>query len=295
MRQQPSENAFEFLHPIQQNICLQHDIETHEVVPHAHCDALKTYQNLLGLKTLLRGLKTPLDQIMKIKNPVSLNDALNVLTNEFQQEASNRAPYFGNTQTTPISKLTTRLVAVRPNNNRNGPQNGSCQRNPNFPNNNFNNGNNNGGSFANNNRNNNGGSFVNRNTANSPNPQNRQNFNAQNSSNNRFTSNPQNRAQPHTLHKAEIQKQIQSMLDQGIIRPSYSPWSSPLWVVPKKLDASGKPKWRVVIDYRKLNAKTVGDKYPLPNIGDLLDKIGRCNYFTTLDLASGFHQIEKGP
>lgn len=44
--------------------------------------------------------------------------------------------------------------------------------------------------------------------------------------------------------------------------------------------------------YRKLNDKTIGDRYPLPNITDLLDKLGRCQYFTTLDLASGFHQIE---
>lgn len=82
------------------------------------------------------------------------------------------------------------------------------------------------------------------------------------------------------------------MLDQKIIRPSASPWSSPIWVVSKKADASGKQKWRVVIDYRKLNEKTIDDKYPLPNITDLLDKLGKCQYFTTLDLASGFHQIE---
>ena len=82
------------------------------------------------------------------------------------------------------------------------------------------------------------------------------------------------------------------MLDQGIIRPSISPWSSPVWVVPKKLDASGKEKWRVVVDYRKLNELTIDDKYPLPNISDLLDQLGKCQYFTTLDLASGFHQIE---
>ncbi|KAI5756548.1 hypothetical protein M8J77_025839 [Diaphorina citri] len=96
---------------------------------------------------------------------------------------------------------------------------------------------------------------------------------------------------PH-VHKAEVQQQIQKMLDDEIIRPSNSPWSSPLWVVPKKMDASGKRKWRIVIDYRKLNEKTVGDRYPLPNINDLLDKLGRCHYFSTLDLASGFYQIE---
>lgn len=82
------------------------------------------------------------------------------------------------------------------------------------------------------------------------------------------------------------------MLDQNIIRPSNSPWSSPIWVVPKKLNASGTQKWRVVVDYRGLNQKTIDDKYPLPNINDLLDKLGKCQYFSTLDLASGFHQIE---
>lgn len=94
------------------------------------------------------------------------------------------------------------------------------------------------------------------------------------------------------IHKKEVESQIAKMLDQNIIRPSNSPWSSPIWVVPKKMDASGKQKWRVVIDYRKLNEKTIDDKFPLPNITDLLDKLGKCQYFTTLDLASGFHQIE---
>lgn len=94
------------------------------------------------------------------------------------------------------------------------------------------------------------------------------------------------------VHRKEIQRQIEEMLDQKIIRPSHSPWSSPIWVVPKKMDASGQKKWRIVVDLRMVNAKTLGDKYPLPNITDLLDKLGRCQYFTTLDLASGFHQIE---
>lgn len=93
-------------------------------------------------------------------------------------------------------------------------------------------------------------------------------------------------------HKEEVQRQIMKMLDQGIIRPSSSPWSSPIWVVPKKIDASGTKKWRLVIDYRKLNQKTIDDRYPIPNITEILDKLGKCQYFSTLDLASGFHQIE---
>lgn len=94
------------------------------------------------------------------------------------------------------------------------------------------------------------------------------------------------------VHKNEVETQISEMLEQGIIRPSFSPWSSPIWIVPKKLDASGKQKWRLVIDYRKINEKTINDKYPIPNISDILDKLGKANYFSTLDLASGFHQIE---
>jgi hypothetical protein len=97
------------------------------------------------------------------------------------------------------------------------------------------------------------------------------------------------------VHKAEVAKQIEKMLENGIIRPSQSPWSSPIWIVPKKMDASGKTKWRIVVDYRKINEKTVDDRYPLPNINDILDKLGKCQYFTTLDLASGFHQIEMDP
>lgn len=93
-------------------------------------------------------------------------------------------------------------------------------------------------------------------------------------------------------HRQEVHKQIDDMLKQRIIRPSNSPYSAPIWVVPKKKDASGKQKWRVVIDYRKLNNVTIDDKYPIPNIDDILDKLGRAMYFTTLDLAKGFHQIE---
>ncbi|GBP06327.1 Retrovirus-related Pol polyprotein from transposon 17.6 [Eumeta japonica] len=94
------------------------------------------------------------------------------------------------------------------------------------------------------------------------------------------------------IHKNEVQKQIQEMLDNKIIRHSNSPYSAPIWIVAKKADASGKPKWRLVIDYRKLNEVTIDDRYPIPNIDEILDKLGRCQYFTTLDLAKGFHQIE---
>ncbi|GBP04513.1 Retrovirus-related Pol polyprotein from transposon 17.6 [Eumeta japonica] len=92
-------------------------------------------------------------------------------------------------------------------------------------------------------------------------------------------------------HEVEVRRQIKEMEEQGIIRKSYSRYASPLIVVPKKLDNSGERKYRIVVDYRKLNEITIDDKFPLPNIDSILDKLGRAQYFTTLDLAKGYHQI----
>lgn len=94
------------------------------------------------------------------------------------------------------------------------------------------------------------------------------------------------------VHKDEVHRQIENMLDQGIITHSTSPWSAPIWVVPKKTDASGKTKWRIVIDYRALNSVTIQDSFPLPNITDILDQLGNAKYFSCLDCYSGFHSIK---
>lgn len=94
------------------------------------------------------------------------------------------------------------------------------------------------------------------------------------------------------IHKEEI---IQNMVESNIIRPSKSPWNSPLLIVPKKSDKDGNKKWRVVVDFRRLNNVTIGDAFPLPNITDIFDQLGKSKYFTTLDLASGFHQIPMDP
>ena len=96
---------------------------------------------------------------------------------------------------------------------------------------------------------------------------------------------------PPEHHKIEINKQMTEMLDKKIIEPSDSPYNSPVWVVPKKIDASGKQKWRIVIDFRKLNELTDQDAYPLPDIDDILSQLGNAKYFSALDLSSGFHQI----
>ena len=99
---------------------------------------------------------------------------------------------------------------------------------------------------------------------------------------------------PH-IHKDEIRRQTDELLDLGIFKPSVSPYNSPLWIVPKKLDSKGNKKWRMVIDYRALNEKTIADAYPLPNITDILDQLGGAKYFSVMDLASVFHQIPMDP
>lgn len=91
-------------------------------------------------------------------------------------------------------------------------------------------------------------------------------------------------------HKEEINRQINDLLNNQLIENSTSPYNSPLWIVPKKPDLGNK-RWRLVIDYRTLNQKTIGDAYPLPNITDILDQLGSAKYFSVLDLASGLHQI----
>ena len=91
---------------------------------------------------------------------------------------------------------------------------------------------------------------------------------------------------------AEIGKQIDKLLREGVIEESNSPWNSPLLLVPKKDDASGEKKWRMVVDFRKLNERTIGDAYPLPDIAEILDQLGQSKYFSCLDMVRGYHQIE---
>ena len=84
----------------------------------------------------------------------------------------------------------------------------------------------------------------------------------------------------------EISQQLNKMLEQDVIQPSLSSWSSPIVLVKKKTG-----DWRVCIDYRRLNEVTVRDAHPLPRIDDTLDALQGNKYFTALDLHSGYWQV----
>ena len=76
------------------------------------------------------------------------------------------------------------------------------------------------------------------------------------------------------------------MIERDVVEPSSSEWSSPIVIVPKK-DGS----LRVCMDFRKVNAISQFDAYPMPRIDDLLERIGRAHYITTLDLCKGYWQV----
>jgi hypothetical protein len=88
-------------------------------------------------------------------------------------------------------------------------------------------------------------------------------------------------------HLEFIDQEVQKMLDHNIIEESASPWSSNVVLVAKK-----NGKLRFCIDFRRLNALTYKDSYPIPRIDTCLDALGGAKYFSTLDLRSGYWQVE---
>ncbi|KAJ9512180.1 hypothetical protein QJQ45_012663 [Haematococcus lacustris] len=86
--------------------------------------------------------------------------------------------------------------------------------------------------------------------------------------------------------EAEVKRQVSELQARGLIEPSGSPYGAPVLFVEKK-DGS----LRMCIDYRALNKLTVKDRYPLPRIDDLFDRLAGKKVFSSLDLQSGYHQI----
>ena len=82
---------------------------------------------------------------------------------------------------------------------------------------------------------------------------------------------------------AELRKQLDDLLDAGYIQPSKAPYGAPM-LFQRKQDGS----MRMCVDYRALNKVMVKNKYPVPNVADLFDRLSKATYFTKLDLRSGY-------
>ncbi|CDH61220.1 retroelement pol polyprotein [Lichtheimia corymbifera JMRC:FSU:9682] len=97
------------------------------------------------------------------------------------------------------------------------------------------------------------------------------------------------RSRPYRLTWEEekyLQEELTRLLDLGLISSSNGQWTSPIFFVKKK-----DGQLRLVVDYRKLNDRTIKDAYSLPQIDNLLDSMGGACVFSTLDAASGYWQI----
>ncbi|GFW05006.1 retrovirus-related Pol polyprotein from transposon 297 [Trichonephila clavipes] len=102
--------------------------------------------------------------------------------------------------------------------------------------------------------------------------------------------NPPISVSPYRMNPARkelLKKQLDSLLQQGIIVECESPCASPVVLTPKPNGSM-----RLCIDYRKLNAQTVPDSYPLPRMDDLLNEAKPTPYMSTIDLRSGYHQVK---
>ena len=87
--------------------------------------------------------------------------------------------------------------------------------------------------------------------------------------------------------REEIDRQVATLLAEGVIEDSCSPWASPVVLVKKK-----NGEWRFCIDYRRLNGITVKDSHPLPRVDETLDALAGSMWFSTLDFSNSYWQVE---
>ena len=94
---------------------------------------------------------------------------------------------------------------------------------------------------------------------------------------------------PHGMAPVELQElrvRLQELLDKGFIRPSTSPWGSPVLFAKKN-----EKTLRLCIDYRQLNRVTIKNRFPLPGIDDLFDQLRGARVYSKIDLHTGYHQL----
>ena len=92
---------------------------------------------------------------------------------------------------------------------------------------------------------------------------------------------------PHTMALVEVQElkvQLNELLDKVFIRPSTSPWGSPVLFAKKK-----NKTLRLCIDYQQLNKVTIMNRYPLPRIDDLFDQLRGARVYSKIDLRTDYH------
>ena len=88
------------------------------------------------------------------------------------------------------------------------------------------------------------------------------------------------------VHREAVKQEIRDMLKQGLIEPSAGEWSSPVVLIKKK-DGS----IHLCVDYRRLNAASSADEYPMPRIDELIDNLGDSCFISTIDLTRGYWQV----
>lgn len=88
------------------------------------------------------------------------------------------------------------------------------------------------------------------------------------------------------VEREKVKEIINELINNNIVRESKSPYASPIILVKKKTGDD-----RMCVDYRELNSNTIRDHYPLPLIADQIDQLAGGKFYTSLDMASGFHQI----
>ena len=100
------------------------------------------------------------------------------------------------------------------------------------------------------------------------------------------------RQRPYRLPYSQLpvmRAELDKMLELGVIEPSHSEWSSPVVMVPKKDGTT-----RFCVDYRRLNTISKFDCYPLPRVDEIIDRLGKARYISTLDLTKGYWQVPVG-